>query len=565
MDYSDTPVSVGAGSSLPHVSVSLSTSSDVLDLSGWPRFALKVTVVADVAQPITVLTRDTILEPGRALWQDRFEFVDTMSNAKVDRATMAICSSKDIRRTWGSEKRFITLQPGVPHAVTHFLSTPTSPTSPGYWDTDINGLERGHTYVLKAAEGHPIRWWSYGTKQELLDTPGESTALTQTLPPLPLNNVRSCSFSVGEVIPKPPRVSVSLSISLHVDDAFENPTLALKVTILSLERRPILALLSDTILDSDVVGTDKLMIKDVGTGEDVLVEVKEGLRDEDQPDRAVILEPDVSFVEEKLFHQDSSQPSKRSSSSMIYSHASNLGLTAFHFKSGHVYQIAIADGQEIKHWRYGIDEDKLDHIHTSNTKDWWECTTIPLNLCAPAQFTVDPPRADQLDIRLTMSASSNVLNLSGTPPFELSLTTTSHEPYPVTLEIVRTLLQPSRGLMQDKFAFVDIESGNEIERRRMEIRMAGMEGARLPEHCFMTLEPGVARTVRTAFTTRTDRFDHTNGLQSGKTYLLRVKDDEPVKWWKGRLNDIAADQGARVGPSGRVRLNCSNELRFTVD
>lgn len=556
MDVHGYPESSERSPTLPRVSVSLSTSSDILDMYGWPRFALKTTVMSLEDRPITVLTRNTILEPGQALFQKRLEFFDAQSSAKIDRATMAICTPRPVRRTCSSEKLFITLQPGVSHPVTHIMSTPTSSLQP--IDTDINGLERGRTYILKAVENYPLTWWSYGTKHELLNLPGKSTTLSQATP-LPLNDVGTCKFLVGEVIPKPPRVSISLSPSSSV-----NTKVSFDVTITLLDSRPVTLVVTGTLLDSEVAGGDLIRITDVGTGELLQAKTKECLQGKPQPERLVTLEPEVPFIATIVLKRNSSLhdfPDRR-----LDSQTSDDHRTVWPFKSSHVYEGAITDGQEIQHWRYGAKEDMFDRSDTSATEHWWECTTIPLDLCEPVRFMVDPPEPDQLDVRLSMSASSRILELSGSPPFELSITAISHEPYPITLKIVKTILQPSLSLMQDKFSFVDVEHATEVKREHLTHRVIGMEGAWAPKDRFITLEPGVSRTVKTAFTTQADRFDHTNGLESGKNYRLRVKDDEPVKWWKGIVDDIASVAGpeARVGPSGRLRLACSDEVIFDV-
>ncbi len=383
-----------SSASIPELSLSLSTSSEVLDINGWPDFTLEVTVISHACRPITVLTRNTILDPGGALWQDRFEFVDTESDTKVNRERLALCNHGPIRRTWKSEKLFLTLHPGVPHVVTRTLSTPGSDLSLPQDETDINGLELGHTYVVRATQGHPVTWWDYGTKEELLDPPGKSIALTGRRPPLLMDDVQPCKFLVGEVFGKHSQQDESINVT-------------------------------------------------------------------------------------------------------------------------------------------------------------------PANGRAPPS---------NLNLNISLTASSSTLHLSGSPPFELIISITSNEPYPITLERNDSLLQPSKALMQDRFSFIDMATHQKVEREYISIRMRGMERAFLHHHRFMTLEPGVLKAVKATFTTRSDRFDHTNGLESGKKYVLTVKDEQSTLWWKGTIDEVtnAAGPGACIGASGSVELVCSDQITFEV-
>lgn len=162
-------------------SYSLSQSKELPNLS--------ITVQSHASRPITVFTFATVLNPRLALMRKNFYCVDEATGKPVWLERTKGPQRPAFRRRLGDtdEQYFLELQPEQPTTITcpfvlasgwkHRGQTGpqgrTSEVSHVYLGREYqNFLEPGHSYRFGIADDECLRWWRYGTKDEVLEPRG---------------------------------------------------------------------------------------------------------------------------------------------------------------------------------------------------------------------------------------------------------------------------------------------------------------------------------------------------------------------------------------------------------
>ena len=182
----------------PQVSASISVDPAVHTFPDSSAPTLKLSIISHYSRPITIYADD--LSPALMLKCGAFKLSSLTTGADVKQSVSTHCripppKHVEVRL---DESFFYTLYPEVPVTFsTPFTrkrdnngGNPLPKTHPDYEDHrnakfgayGVDGLEPGHDYILTLADTPRIpwtviRWWDFGTKEEILGASGSNPSL----------------------------------------------------------------------------------------------------------------------------------------------------------------------------------------------------------------------------------------------------------------------------------------------------------------------------------------------------------------------------------------------------
>lgn len=154
----------------PEIHLTISTSAPQYSLSSRTgiKFRLRAVLQAP-SPPITIKTYETMFRKLlRAPYPDAgyFDFVNVETGKKLRRTyhtdSMRIHDPRLEELSWAHADLYAVLSPNEPYSVEHGFSPRSD---------DIDGFEVGKTYRIEVTEQDEtarIRWWSIGTKMQVL-------------------------------------------------------------------------------------------------------------------------------------------------------------------------------------------------------------------------------------------------------------------------------------------------------------------------------------------------------------------------------------------------------------
>ncbi|KAI9703581.1 MAG: hypothetical protein M1836_007351 [Candelina mexicana] len=219
------------------VDVFLETVPRVCDLSG--RHPFRVTVCVKICDPrtITLQTTGSLLDPTAAFREGRIAIIDIESGNPIP----GFADTEN--KTSPEQPSFVTLS-GASYAESlykiHFSTRLGASHEEGHlFPFDCSGLKAGHRYALKFLDSG-VTWWRFGTQAEVL---------TQEVLPKPLEpseagtlefiSRRTPDFQAVPALPKPPKVSVSLSTSSDICHMSGETPFTVTVSFTSYAAKPI--------------------------------------------------------------------------------------------------------------------------------------------------------------------------------------------------------------------------------------------------------------------------------------------------------------------------------------
>lgn len=196
-----------------------------------------------VPRPLTLLKMGSVFDVPSALSQGILELLDFETGTKIDIPARAAPETPEVQQSLDFEDSLMTILPyntAVSKSLRHIQHTFAlpSPKSPAAWP-----LKAGQRYTLRLTSSDlGVRWWTYGTKEDLLAPCGNLKPLDPSEP------ARLCrvtgyntSFSVVASLPHPPAFTVKLSLSAEVFDGANPQPIAIRITTTNLGDRPITA------------------------------------------------------------------------------------------------------------------------------------------------------------------------------------------------------------------------------------------------------------------------------------------------------------------------------------
>ena len=203
-----------------------STYSPVLDLEGAVPYDMILQVrrgASDLARPMNILTDGSLFDIPYAFSNGLLKFINLDSKEQVDLGF--VCTS--LKPT--ANPKIVTLQPR------------TSPLPRFKYDLVIplqlsayikTALTPGHRYRVELSTlDLGIKWWSYGDNADL-----ELQASNSALPPsepakLVASKPAHRDFSVVNSLPKPPTISIRMSLSSNIVHRSRSPPTTLRAVI----------------------------------------------------------------------------------------------------------------------------------------------------------------------------------------------------------------------------------------------------------------------------------------------------------------------------------------------
>lgn len=184
--------------SRPGISVSLSLSPDTYALASSQIPNLNITITSHYPVPITIYADD--LSPSLMLKCGAFIITSMTTGSEIKQIKSTHCRIPPPSKVAVplNENLFHTLFPNIPLTLSAPLArnrTGTSGKPPGkdyldytshrsakYGACGIDALEPGHKYALSLASNprvwwDTIRWWEYGTKEQVLHVNGNENKL----------------------------------------------------------------------------------------------------------------------------------------------------------------------------------------------------------------------------------------------------------------------------------------------------------------------------------------------------------------------------------------------------
>jgi len=175
----------------PSVSVTLALEPSVLREN--EAVELSATIISHASAPITILAYATILDIREAQMRSRssakFQCIDLDTDTRV-RLQDRVCGRWDniSHKLEDSDSQYFhTLEPEVPY------------TFRGPCFVPYRELVPGHKYHLTVDDEANIDWWRYGTKEEVLEAPGQRLPqymLRSDGNPIDLTDTTPIEFSV---------------------------------------------------------------------------------------------------------------------------------------------------------------------------------------------------------------------------------------------------------------------------------------------------------------------------------------------------------------------------------
>ncbi|KAI1348767.1 hypothetical protein F5Y01DRAFT_291145 [Xylaria sp. FL0043] len=155
---------------VPEVAASLNRNPTMYSVSSHEPLLLTLTVTSKYTHPITIFADD--LSP-RSMTQTGCALIitDLTNNTIVKQTKRTHCRiplSKKVVVPL-DESLFYTLHPSQPLT----FSAPFTGSSTSRFSNGVDGLKPGHRYMItfsdsRRSQWNRIRWWEYGTKEEVL-------------------------------------------------------------------------------------------------------------------------------------------------------------------------------------------------------------------------------------------------------------------------------------------------------------------------------------------------------------------------------------------------------------
>jgi hypothetical protein len=159
-------------------------------------------------------------------------------------------------------------------------------------------------------------------------------------------------------------------------------------------------------------------------------------------------------------------------------------------------------------------------------------------------------------IKATLSAPQATLDLSGTPPFSLTITATLHAQAPILCYTADTFLHPKTALRAPGISFTKLDNSHLPPLKRSIVSINTGHSTTRPwdtDHCilFQPLEPVVIEVPFGALRTGTGDFDvrfwiTTAGFEEGGEYEAVLPAGGVISWWRW----VGLDEVVGVGHRG---------------
>jgi hypothetical protein len=386
MEHSDAQTS-------PSISVTLALNPPILKEN--EAVELSATVISHAPHPITILTYSSILNLDLAQTLQRssgnihcFD-LDTDTPVRLQHRVSGRRNPISHKLDDSDSQYYHTLQPGVPYKFSYPCVV------------SCQELVPGHSYCLSVDAGETVEWWRYGTKEDVLESPGQVLPQHMLSPsggPITLANTAPIKFTVpsdwkntgasvaADILAmvtarscgasKPP--SISATISLDTPVLSNDLTAKLSITALSHALVPITIWTWPTILCMNQTqcsesGTEAYLLTHLATGTSIPTEEMFRSRNEQIVHRV-----------DRYFHTLYPEQPYTFSECLTPSFTKDLQL-----RPGR-YRLAVSDSIKLSWWKEGTREEIVTPFGQQPADDMYVSSGGPIVVAniEPIEFTI---------------------------------------------------------------------------------------------------------------------------------------------------------------------------------
>lgn len=222
--------------------VGLSIHSDhSCDISGRTPFKITIEIhrqgLGGDRRPLTLLKPGSLLDPSSAIAEGKIQVIDAKTGLLVRQSEQKEETATPIQLSMDFEDSFITLEPKPDRKHSAVDTVQYSFVLKNEKHEALLGnrlyVEAGHEYILQIAPGDlGVKWWNYGSKEELLAPKGSERPLTLSEPGrIYTRSIAKTRFFAVANLPRPPTVTISFSLSSSLVRLSGNPPVTLQVII----------------------------------------------------------------------------------------------------------------------------------------------------------------------------------------------------------------------------------------------------------------------------------------------------------------------------------------------